>query len=473
VALVGALAIALVALAGTASMAHASPGAAVHSVAAGVFIPHHTTPWERVRSGLGIGVLIGISWLLSSNRRRVDWRLVAWGVGLQLVFALLVLNPLAGQLVFSAVDRGIKRLLSFAETGADFVFQSVHPHHVEHLPSDGSTAGRFITETFVGRMSPAAQTFATWVLPSIVFFSALMAVLYHLGIMQWVVRGMAKAMVKTMRTSGSETLASAANVFLGQTEAPLLVRPFIAKMTQSELMAVMVGGFANVAGGVLAMYVGVLRQIPGIAGHLMVSSILSAPASLLVAKVMLPETERSETAGDLRVPVERPDANVIEALSRGASEGASLAISVAAMLIAFVAFVAMFNFLLGLVGLRLEQLLGWAFAPLAYALGIPWGDSLVVGRLLGDKLVLTELIAYLHLGEVMQSGRPVLTERGAVIASYALCGFANFASIGVQIGGIGQMAPSRRGDVARLGVKAMFGGALATLLTATVAGIVL
>ncbi|MCC6749295.1 MAG: NupC/NupG family nucleoside CNT transporter [Deltaproteobacteria bacterium] len=424
---------------------------------------------DRVLSATGLLVLIATAWLMSNNRRRVDWRLVAWGVGLQLLFALLVLNPVAGDFFFGPMDRAIKKLLSFSEAGADFVFQSVHPHKVEHS-ADGRS---FATEVFAGRISPTAKTFATWILPSIIFFSALMAVLYHLGVMQFVVRWMAKAMLHTMHTSGAETLSAAGNIFLGQSEAPLLVRPFIGRMTPSELMAVMVGGFANTAGGVLALYVGLLHNVPGIAGHLLISSIISAPASLLIAKVLYPETLPAETVGNLNVEVPRTDTNLIEALSRGASEGVTLAINVAGMLIAFVAMVAFVNYLLGFAGLSLEQLLGWLFQPLAFAIGIPWDEAGAVGRLLGEKLVLTEVVAYVRLGELLDSGRAVLSERSAVIASYALCGFANFASVGIQLGGIGAMAPDRRADLARLGLKAMLGGAIATMMTGTVAGIFL
>lgn len=444
----------------------AAPQADAH--AHGNFKPYTTTVVDRLLSAFGIAVLIGLAWLMSENRRKIDWRLVAWGIALQLLFALMVLNPVAGQLIFGPIDRGINKLISFSEAGANFVFQSVYPHKIEYKVGDS-----FATEIFVGRISPAFKTFATWILPSIIFFSALMTVLYHIGLMSWIVRWMARGMVNTMRTSGAETLSAAANVFMGQTEAPLVVKPFIGKMTNSELMAIMLGGFANTAGGVLAMYVGMLRDIPGIAAHLLISSIISAPASLLIAKIIVPETAASETGGDLRVEVERPDANLVEALSRGASEGTQLAINVGGMLIAFVAMVAFINSLLGVAGLSLEQILGWAFSPLAFCLGIPWDEAGVVGRLLGEKLVLTEVIAYVRLSEIINGTQAILSQRSATIASYALCGFANFASIGIQIGGIGAMAPHRRGDLAKMGVKAMFGGALATMMTATIAGMLL
>jgi CNT family concentrative nucleoside transporter len=292
-----------------------------------------------------------------------------------------------------------------------------------------------------------------------------------------------------MKTSGSETLATAANTFVGQTEAPLMVAPFIPKMTMSELTALMTGGFATVAGGVLAAYVGMLESVvPGIAGHLIAASVMSAPAALVIAKVMWPETEQSETADDADVRVERPDVNLLDAAARGATDGMKLALNVGAMLIAFIALIALFNALLGLpftlyndwMGLEgasavepltLQQILGWVFSPLAFLVGTPLDECLAVGTLLGEKLVLTEFIAYLHLYESLAEGDVVFSPRTVVMLSYALCGFANFGSIGIQLGGIGGIAPGRRHDLARLGLRAMFGGMLASLMTASVAGL--
>jgi CNT family concentrative nucleoside transporter len=328
------------------------------------------------------------------------------------------------------------------------------------------------------------KTFAFWVLPSIVFFSSLMAVGYHLGLMQGVVRAMAWLMHRTMRTSGAETLSTAANVFLGQTEAPLVVKPFVERMTRSELFCVMLGGFANTSGSTLGLYVSFLGAVPGIAGHLATCSILSAPATLVIAKVMMPEREASETAAAIPDTDERPDANVMQAAARGATEGMGLAVNVAAMLIAFVALVAMVDWMLGALPvtvcadgpalgygcdpLSLSRLLGWAFAPLALMMGVPWDEAGRVGFLLGEKLVLTEVIAYGDLAALMRTDP--LSERSAIIASYALCGFANFASVGIQLGGIGGMAPRRMADLASLGMRAMIGGSLATFMTACVAG---
>ena len=424
----------------------------------------------RLISVLGLFVMVGIAWILSTNRRAITWRPVIWGIALQLAFGVVVLSPALSEFFFVVVDGGVKQLLSFAEAGADFVFQSVQPHQV--LDGDGNP------QFYVGTISPPVKTFAFWILPTIVFFSSIMAVLYHLGIMQRLVWVIALLMQKTMGTSGAESLSAAANIFVGQTEAPLVVAPFIDKMTKSELHAVMTGGFATVAGGVMAAYVSFLSDIPGIAGHLVTASIMSAPAALAISKVMVPETEVSQTAGGVHFSIERIDRNAIEAAARGASEGMRLAINVAAMLVAFVGIVAMLDWGLGLLvlfgePLSMARMLGWGFAPLAFLMGVPWAEAPLVGTLLGEKIVLTEFLAYIHLGEMMAGDTPQLSDRSAIIASYALCGFANFASIGIQLGGIGGIAPKRMGDLAELGIRAMIGGSLAAFMTATVAGMFL
>lgn len=434
------------------------------------FLPTTTTLGDRLLSLVGLAVMIALAWLLSESRRAIRWRPVLWGVGLQLVLGLLILDPRLQGVFFQGVDRGVNALLGFAQAGADFVFQSVEPHQI--LGPGGQP------ETFVGRISPPVKTFAFWILPTIVFFSSLMAILYHLGIMQRVVWAIAWVMQRTMKTSGAESLSAAANVFVGQTEAPLVIRPYVEGMTRSELHAVMVGGFATVAGGVMAAYVGFLKGIPGIAGHLVTASILSAPAALAVSKILVPETGVPATAGTLEVSRERSTRNVIEAAANGATDGVKLAINVGAMLIAFVGLLALADFVLGFVTLggaplSLSRIFGWVFSPIALAMGIPWSESQVVGRLLGEKIVLTELIAYIHLGELVKSEAPVLSERSAVIASYALCGFANFASIGIQLGGIGGIAPSRMGDLSSLGLRAMIGGSLAAFMTGNVAGLLM
>ncbi len=422
----------------------------------------------RLFSLVGLAVMVGLAWLLSVNRKAISWKPVLWGVALQLAFGVVVLNPAMQDFFFTVVDSGVRRLLSFSEAGADFVFQSVMPHQI--LDPDGNA------EFFVGRISPPVKTFAFWILPTIVFFSSLMAALYHMGIMQRVVWVIAWLMQRTMGTSGAESLSAAANIFVGQTEAPLVVAPYVDKMTRSELNAIMTGGFATVAGGVMAAYVGFLGDIPGIAGHLVTASIMSAPAALAVSKVMVPEDGTPATSGMVEMKIERIDRNIIQAAARGAEEGMRLAINVAAMLIAFVGIIAMFDWGLAFIPfggepLSMSRILGWGFAPIALAMGVPWSECFLVGSLLGEKIVLTEFIAYIHLGEMVSGDTPQLSERSAIIASYALCGFANFASIGIQLGGIGGIAPKRMGDLAELGIRAMIGGSLAAFMTATVAGV--
>ena len=404
---------------------------------------------ERFIGILGILVLLAIAFAMSNNRKSIPWRLVIWGLGLQFIFAIFILKTPIGQPFFGVIDKAIKKILSFSDAGSDFLFKSFG----------------------AGIVEAPLMNFAFRILPTLIFFSSLIAILYHFGIIQFIVKWVARAMQKTMRTSGAETLSVSANIFVGQTEAPLMVRPFVSKMTRSELMAVMIGGFATAAGGVMAMYVKILADIPGIAGHLMAASIMSAPAALVIAKIIYPETESSDTMGDLKIELEKKDDNVMEALSRGATDGMKLAANVGAMLIAFVAMIALVNAILGIMDLSLQQILGWIFSPLAWVMGIPWHEAGIMGTLMGEKLVLTELIAYGDLAELRATNS--ISDRTAIIASYALCGFANFASVGIQLGGIGGIAPERRKDLAKLGLKAMFGGALASWITATLAGILI
>lgn len=419
--------------------------------------PHVTTPLDRVRSGFGVVALLGICVALSRNRRRIDWRLVGIGIGLQAVFAVLLLGTGAGRGAFQAANDGIVKLLSYGQQGADFLFRS-------HI---------------TGNVESSIRNFAFGVLPSIVFFSSLMAVLYHLGIMGAVVRGLSWVMQRTMRTSGAETLSTAANIFVGQTEAPLLIRPFVASMTKSELLVVMAGGMANTAGGVLAAYVGMLYAFfPDIAGHLLAQSILSAPAALVCAKILWPEDGVPTTLGTTRIEIPKVDKNTIEAASRGASEGLALAFNVAAMLIAFIALVAMLDALLGgvtsMVGLptiTFQKVAGWVFLPFAWIMGVPNEDCVFVGELLGQKIVINEFVAYKSMADALASGAVPVSDRAVLIASYALSGFANFGSIGILIGGIGSIAPERRGDIAQLGLIAMVGGSFATFMTACFAGV--
>tara|TARA_Y100000758_G_scaffold144464_1_gene102376 strand:- start:1995 stop:3131 length:1137 start_codon:yes stop_codon:yes gene_type:complete len=377
-------------------------------------------------------------------------RIIGWGLGLQAIFAIFILKTPIGGPLFGILDKTIRKLISFSDAGSDFLFKSFVPDVGYHV---------------------AMINFAFRALPTIIFFSSLMAVLYHFGIIQMFVKLIARAMQKTMGTSGSETLSVSANIFVGQTEAPLIVRPFIQHMTKSELMAVMTGGFATVAGGVLAIYVMWLADIPGIAGHLLAASVMSAPGALVVAKIIYPETESSETMGDLKINIEQKSTNAMEALGDGATSGLKLAANVAAMLVAFVSLVAMINYLLGFAGTSMESILGFIFKPLAWTMGVPWSEAGTLGTLMGKKIVFTELIAFGDLKELMSTG--AITDRTAIIASYALCGFANFGSIGIQLGGIGGMAPERKKDLAKLVTKAMVGGALASWLTATIAGLLI
>ncbi len=404
---------------------------------------------ERVISGVGLVAMLAVALLCSTDRRRaLNLRLILWGVGLQVLFGVIVLKTAPGRWLFARASDAFNVLLGFTRTGSEFVF------------------GKLATTE-----EPVGFIFACQILPTIIFFSALMTILYHLGIMQKVVYGMAWAMHRLMRTSGAESLSAAANVFVGQTEAPLVVRPYVEKMTRSELMALMTGGMATIAGGVLAAYVGM-----GIdAGHLLSASVMSAPAALLAAKLMVPETEESLTAGEVKLHVEKTAENVIDAACQGAGDGMKLALNVGAMLLAFLALLAMVNFLIGWVGswfgatVTLEGIMGYVFAPFAFVMGIPWHDCVEAGNLLGQKTILNEFVAYMNMSKELSSLEP----RTVTILTYALCGFSNLGSIAIQIGGIGGMAPSRRGDLAKLGIRALIGGTLACFMTAAVAGMLI
>ncbi len=412
---------------------------------------------ERFICLLGLVVFVSLAWAMSSNRRMFPWRTVLSGLGLQIGLAWLILGTVTGKRVFVYVDRGFNKLLGFANEGASMVF--------------GPLANGKLMAEKLGEDN--AFIFVVTVTGTIVLVSALSSLLYHYGILQWVVKGVAWVMRRVMGTSGSETLAAVANIFMGQTEAPLVVKPYLARMTRSELMALMVPGMASIAGGVLAAYVGL--GIP--ATHLLTASIMSAPAALMMAKILLPETEQSETMSGANAEIERESVNGIEAVCHGASDGMKLAINVMAMLIAFVAMVALFNYTLSY-GLRfvgvneakpLQLVLGWMNAPCAWLMGIPWKDCLTVGGILGERIVLNEFIGYLSL----KGAREALDPRSYALATYALCGFANFSSIAIQIGGIGALAPSRRGELAQIGLKAMVGGLLACYCTACVAALVM
>jgi CNT family concentrative nucleoside transporter len=432
-----------------------------------LLLPFKGFPMNTVLFGLfGISCLLAIAWLFSDNRKAVDWRLVITGISLQIAFAALVLLVPGGKDAFSLLGDGFVKVLSFVGAGSGFIFGSL---------MDTSKFG-FI--------------FAFQVLPTIIFFAALMGVLYHLGVMQAIVRAMAWAITKVMRVSGAETTSVCASVFIGQTEAPLTVRPYISKMTESELITMMIGGMAHIAGGVLAAYVGMLgggdpAQQAFYAKHLLAASIMAAPATLVIAKLLVPETGNPLTRGVIRMEVEKTTSNVIDAAAAGAADGLRLALNIAAMLLAFIALIALLNWPLTWIGdvtglaqwlgrpTDMATLLGYLLAPVAWIIGVPWQDATTVGGLIGQKIVLNEFVAYLQLAEIVNGNVEgvSLTPKGTLIATYALCGFANFSSIAIQIGGIGGLAPERRQDLARLGLRAVLGGSLATFMTATIAGV--
>jgi CNT family concentrative nucleoside transporter len=431
---------------------------------------------ERLIGILGIATMIGLAVLMSNNRRAINWRLVLTGLGLQAMFGIIVLKTGVGQAVFRGIGNAITGLLGFQEQGARFVFGNLVQSNVPvGLPGAGGQL-----DTSAGMLANTGAFFAFNVLPTIIFFSSLMAVLYYLGVMQVIVKGLAWGMQKTLGTSGAETLSASGNIFLGQTEAPLLVRPFIKNMTSSELNTVLVGGFATIAGGVLAAYVGMLSGwFPGIAAHLLAASVMNAPAGLILSKILVPETMVPVTQGSLRMEVEKTDGSVIEAAANGAGQGVQLAINVAAMLMAFVALVAMLNFLLGwggglvgIEGLSLQGILGFILRPLAWVMGVPWQDTAYVGSLIGIKTTLNEFVAYAQFAGDLSAGQ-LLDPRSAIILTYALLGFANFSSIAIQIGGLGGMAPERKSEIAKLGLKAMIAGNLAAFMSASLAGMLI
>ena len=397
---------------------------------------------------IGIAVLLGIAYLLSENKKAINSRTIIWGLGLQFVFALLILKTPIGKPIFSSIDKIINRLIGFADKGSEFVFGS----QVENVG-----------------FHPALESVAFRLLPTIIFFSALISIMYHYGIIQFVIKFFTKVMQKTMRTSGAETLSVSANIFVGQTEAPLMIRPYVGSLTKSELVAVMVGGFATAAGGVLAIYAKWLEGIPGIAGHLMSASVMSAPAALVIAKIIYPETEK--TASINKIKSNQTTVNAMDALGTGTVVGLKLAVNVGAMLISFISIIALLNYFLAIFGFSIESALGLLFSPLAWTMGIPWNESGIIGSLMGKKIVFTEFVAFSDLKLLIDNNQ--ISEKSAIIASYALCGFANFGSIGIQLGGIGGIAPERRKDIAQLISKSMIGGALASWLTATLAGILL
>src|SRR4051794_31954046 len=401
---------------------------------------------------LGLAVILGVAWLCSTHKRQVKLRLIAWGMGLQIAFAILVLKTSFGK-VFQAIGMGVNAMLGYTEAGESFVF--------------GDALGK--------GSGPFGVVFAFQVLPIVIFIASFFAILYYLGIMQWIVRGMAIGMQKIMGVSGAESLNVAASIFMGQTEAPLTIKPFIAGMTESELFTIMASGMAHVSGAVMAAYV----KIAGVEiQHLLTAVIMPAPATIMLAKIFIPETEKPATAGRVEVKIEKTAVNVIDAAAQGAGDGLHLALNIAGMLIAFLALIAMVNGILG--GIHnlphmgwmpqsLEKIFGVVFAPVAWVMGVPWKDASTIGDLLGTRLVLNEFVAFLKLGTI----KSTLDPRSFTIATYALCGFANFSSIAIQIGGIGALAPNRRSDLARLGLRAVAAGSMANFMSACIAGMLL
>ncbi len=414
---------------------------------------------DQLRSALGVLLIMGIAFAIcpGDKRRHVNWRTIGVGLALLLIAAVIVLKTQA-RILFVWANTGIDGLIGFADHGAEFVFGS--------LAQPGQPAG-FI--------------FAFKILPTILFFAALTSLLYYLRVMPFIVRWMGRFLSRALGTSGAESFSTVADIFVGQTEAPLVIKPYIALLTMSELNACMVAGFATTAGGVLAAYVVMLQDyVPGIGGHLVACSVMCAPASLIIAKLVLPETEVQKTAGASQIEIPRTSENLLGALAAGTSDGARLAVNVGAMLIVFVALTWMLDAGIGWSSslaldtpLSLEQILGWVFSPLAWAIGVPMEDVHKVGGLLGSKTVFTELYAYTHMSEMLKADPQWLTERGRLLTSYALCGFANLASIGIQIGGYSALAPERRSDLAKLAFRAMIAGLLATCLVACVTGIFL
>ena len=438
------------------------------AVVAAAAIGLGTAGMTRIQPAAGLAVILALAYSFSSARRSIDYRTVGWGLALQFLFALIVLKTNIGRLIFQTLGFYITKLLNFTYVGSAFVFGPL---------GDPKVWPRAMVNVFGPEGVQYGTIFAFQVLPTIIFIAALFAMLYYFGVMQIVVRIFAVMMRRFMRASGAESLDVAASIFMGQTEAPLTIRPFLPQMTESELMTVMTAGMAHISGGVMAAYIlfGVEAQ------HLLTAVIMTAPGTLMMAKMFVPETRQPETMGTVKLNVERTDVNVIDAIGRGTGEGLHLALNVGAMLISFLALIALVNAILGLAGngmqqsfgwgagLSMQRIFGWVFSPIAWSLGVPWRDASTIGNLLGTRMVLNEFVAYAQLGTLKAS----LDPKSFTIATYALCGFANFSSIGIQIGGIGALVPERRHDLARLGLRAMLAGTFANFLTATIAGMLL
>jgi len=442
-----------------------------------------------VRGFVGILVLVSIAFLLSNNKKKINWKLVGTGLALQFVFAVFILRSeelrsfffILGwpKDFFGWISGFFVVVLNFTIAGAQFVFGDL-----AKLPGSEGSMGSF---------------FAFQVLPTIIFFACLMSILYYVGFMQMIVRGMAWIMARFLGTSGAESLSCSANIFVGQTEAPLMVKPYLKEMTKSEILTIMIGGMATIAGGVMAAYIQILGSAYSIkhglplaeaqqlfATQLLGASVMAAPAAIVISKILFPETSEPKTKGTVKVDVEKDASNIIEAAANGASAGLKLALNVGAMLLAFIALIALVNYLLNGLGdfvnwneslkatygqpLSFELLLGWIFQFVAFSIGVPWEDALNFGSLLGTKIVINEFVAYSEMGTMIEAGK-ILNEKSILMATYALCGFANLSSIAIQIGGLGPLAPNKKSDIAALGIKAVIGGAMATLMTATLAGL--
>lgn len=422
--------------------------------------------WSSLFRGLlGMFALVFIAYALSRNRKHINWPLVIKGIILQAVLAILILKVPFVETVFDFMSKAFVRVVDMAHEGAMFVFGSV----------------------VTGEMSPLVKNFVTWILPSVIFFSALSSLLYYWGFLQRIVYGMAWVMKRLMGLSGAESVSAAGNVFLGQTEAPLLVKPYLGKMTQSEILCLMAGGMATIAGGVLASYIGFLggedpEQKVFFAKHLLTASLMSAPAAIVFAKIILPETEKIND--NLEVSKEKLGTNALEAIANGTVDGVKLAVNVAAMLIVFVSLIALANYMLHKVGyftglndmisstgaydgLSFQYLLGKILSPVAWLMGVPWQDTTIIGQLLGEKTIINEFVAYPHLGELQDE----ITGKSLIMGTYVLCGFANFASIGIQVGGIGALAPEKKPVLAKYGFYALIVGTLACMMTATMVGV--
>ena len=416
---------------------------------------------------LGWLAMLLLAWGISYNRRNFPWRTVLWGLGLQFVLAVLILKTPWGGKLFEVAGKAIQKLIQFSGEGTKFVF--------------GPLADQKLTGQVFGPGN--SVVFAILVCGTVVIVASLSSLFYHWGILQRVVRAAAWVMRRVMGTSGSETLSAAANIFMGQTEAPLVIRPYVPRMTRSEIMTIMVCGMAHIAGGVAAVYaaMGMAAGYPDTAGHLLTASVLNCPAALLIAKIMLPETEKSETAGASPATVPRTTENSVDAICRGAGDGFFLSLNICAMLIAFIAIIALANYVFGYVQIHcgvppastwtLQNLFGWLNAPFAWLMGVPSQDCVKVGQILGERIVLNEFVGYLDLTSNVKE--MALDPRSFMIATYALCGFANFSSIAIQVGGIGSLAPERRSEMAKVGIRAMIGGLLAAYMTASLAGFLL